>query len=649
MTAYRDAAATKEQSEQQISNLTSAFGYADSYANMQEFYSAHQGAVGEKERFENVITSYSKDTTNLVTGIGEVYRATTGADTDGNTVFGYANSDGEKQYMSKEVIYTDGTNSYRKNKSGEYIDISDENKKFDGDTSTLKESSTNYYSVTEKMEYEFTDEDGNKASYTVTKSMIPDGEGGTKAQYSFEKDGKTYISDKETGEYKNADQEDDKISVSSLKYSYEKGTQIFGVDSVENAYKKYAEDYTISEEQAQSLKTDINKVNTFEKQANDGTSLTYSKENIKDEIQKAYESNGRAGINDLVEQFSEAISTNRTDADKAQETMDANNMVKDLAGLKDGTTELASALDAMVNNVLAAVEVLNDPTKYSGGATKMNGQDAVIVLDGVTYENATNGIEINGMTINALAATGDGDENAITITTATDTQGIYDKIKDFLTEYNNIINEMSKLYNAASSKGYDPLTDEEKDAMSDKEVEKWETKIKDSILRRDSTLGGIMNTMVNAMAKGFSINGKNYSLSSFGIKTSGYLNAAKNENYAYHIDGDEDDANTSGNSDKLMAMINAEPETVMSFFEQLTTNLYEELGKKMRSTSLSSSYTIYNDKQMSKQYNDYTKLIKDWENRITEKEDYYNKKFTAMETALAKLNSTQSSLSGYMS
>ena len=49
------------------------------------------------------------------------------------------------------------------------------------------------------------------------------------------------------------------------------------------------------------------------------------------------------------------------------------------------------------------------------------------------------------------------------------------------------------------------------------------------------------------------IGGKKYSLSSFGISTLGFLNAAENEQNAYHIDGDEDDANTSGKTDKLMA------------------------------------------------------------------------------------------------
>lgn len=97
------------------------------------------------------------------------------------------------------------------------------------------------------------------------------------------------------------------------------------------------------------------------------------------------------------------------------------------------------------------------------------------------YTGASNSFNINGLNITALSKTSGNDE--ISITTATDTQGIYDKIKDFLTEYNNVINEMTKLYNAASAGSYEPLTDDEKEKMSDKEIEKWEQKIKDSLLK----------------------------------------------------------------------------------------------------------------------------------------------------------------------
>ena len=45
----------------------------------------------------------------------------------------------------------------------------------------------------------------------------------------------------------------------------------------------------------------------------------------------------------------------------------------------------------------------------------------------------------------------------------------------------SIPGKMDKLYNADSAKGYEPLTDEEKDAMSDSAIEEWENKIKDSM------------------------------------------------------------------------------------------------------------------------------------------------------------------------
>ena len=58
------------------------------------------------------------------------------------------------------------------------------------------------------------------------------------------------------------------------------------------------------------------------------------------------------------------------------------------------------------------------------------------------------------------------------ITTEEDTDGIYDMIKKFLTQYNELINEMDKLYNAESAKGYEPLTDEELIKTTTKKVKR---------------------------------------------------------------------------------------------------------------------------------------------------------------------------------
>ncbi len=324
--------------------------------------------------------------------------------------------------------------------------------------------------------------------------------------------------------------------------------------------------------------------------------------------------------------------------------------IKDYSGkTEDDLAAIADKYAKQVTNARDMVEKLaNGSTDIpiSKGASRVDAQDAKITLNKADFTSSSNVFNINGLTIKATAKTADGE--TLSINTDTDTQGIYDKIKDFLTDYNSIINELTSLYNADSAKGYEPLTDDEKESMSDKEVEKWETKIKDSILRNDSTVGGVMNAMTTAMMKSYTINGKSYSLSSFGIHTQGYLNAAKNEQYAYHIDGDEDDTITSGNTDKLMDMINNNPEDLEEFMKQLTSGLYSALDSKMKSTTMSSAYTIYNDKQMTREYNNYTTEIKEWENKISDLEDRYYKQFSTMETQLAKMQSTTSSLTSML-
>lgn len=290
-------------------------------------------------------------------------------------------------------------------------------------------------------------------------------------------------------------------------------------------------------------------------------------------------------------------------------------------------------------------KIQNGSLTSSKDAARVTGKDATIILNKATYTSNTNNFSINGLTITAEAKT----DSEITITTNTDTDAVYDSIKDFFKEYNTLIKSMDEAYNASSSKGYEPLTSDEKEAMTEDEVKEWEKKIKDSLLRKDATLGSAASSMKTLMAQSFEINGKKYSLASFGIKTLGYFDAADNEKGVYHIDGDKDDDASSGNDDKLRAAIANDPETVISFFSQLSTSVYNDLSKKMSSSSVSSAYTLYNDKQMTKEYTSYTSKISDKEDEITKWEDYYYKKFSSMESALAKLNQTQSSLAGYFS
>lgn len=283
----------------------------------------------------------------------------------------------------------------------------------------------------------------------------------------------------------------------------------------------------------------------------------------------------------------------------------------------------------------------------NNGATKIAGQDAEITLNGATFTSNSNVFEINGLTFTALSTTAENE--TITVTTQDDTDGIYDMIKNFLKEYNSIINEMDKLYNADSAKGYEPLTDDEKESMSESEIEKWEEKIKDSLLRRDETVYSVSSALKNAMSAGIEIDGKTYYLSNFGISTLSYFESADNEKNAYHIDGDADDEYTSGDADKLKTMITNDPDTVVSFFTQLSKNLYTAMSNASSSVDGYRSYgSFYNDKKMKSDYEDYTSKIEDLEEKLADYEDKWYNKFSAMETAMAKMQSNSSAVTSLL-
>ncbi len=318
----------------------------------------------------------------------------------------------------------------------------------------------------------------------------------------------------------------------------------------------------------------------------------------------------------------------------------------DADGNKVASAKLQTEVETDFNTKITEAEniLANKDSLQGSNATKIKGQDALIYLNGAEFTSSGNTFDINGLTITCNAET-NGKE--ITLTTQNDTSGIYDMIKNFITEYSTLINEMDKLYGAEEAKGYEPLTDDEKYSMSEKEIEKWEEKIKESLLRKDSTLNKVSSAFKSIMSSGFEVDGETMYLSDFGIETLGYFEAADNERNAYHIDGDEDDEYVSTETNTLKAMISSDPDKVTDFFSQLTKSLYEKTTDLMASVKdYSSAYTVYDDKKMKSDYDDYTKKISDLEDKLTAYEDKWYAKFSAMETAMAKMQSNANAISG---
>ena len=306
--------------------------------------------------------------------------------------------------------------------------------------------------------------------------------------------------------------------------------------------------------------------------------------------------------------------------------------------LSSKNTGVENAFTVEADDVTLAALGLN---LTDGEAGKIDASDASLVYNGVEYTQATNSFYINGLTMDVSSV---GGEQAFSVDT--DVDGIYDKVKSFVKEYNTLITEMNKLYDASSSRGYEPLTSDEKDAMTDEDIKNWEDKIKGSLLRRDSTISTLLTSMRTTLNKSVEVTNSDgttsrYALSSFGIVTSNYT-----EKGQLHIQGNADDSDFAGLDDKLKAAISDNSEALMKTLTTLGDEIYKNFQSSMkRVVGVRSSLTFYNDLEMDDDIKSYKEDVTSLQEKLQDEQDKYYKQFSSMETALTKLQSQQTYIS----
>ncbi|WP_105616942.1 flagellar filament capping protein FliD [Vallitalea okinawensis] len=271
-------------------------------------------------------------------------------------------------------------------------------------------------------------------------------------------------------------------------------------------------------------------------------------------------------------------------------------------------------------------------------ATGTTGDNLQFTYQGETFETSDNNVSINGMEI---SFTGTGTTNVVI---EQDVDAIYNEIKSFIESYNELITYINEKVYADDADGYEPLTDEEKESMTDDQIEIWEDTIKDSLLRRDSTLMSLTTSMREDLTNENASAGSTFeSLSMLGIVTGDYT-----ERGLLHINGDEDDPLYGALENDLKEAIESDPEEVAKLFSQIAEDIYNDLTDRMASTDLSSAFTIYNDKQMDSDIEDIEDEMEDMEDYLIMIEDRYYSQFTAMEQAIMQLNQQSASLTSML-
>ncbi|NLY74012.1 MAG: flagellar filament capping protein FliD [Firmicutes bacterium] len=128
-----------------------------------------------------------------------------------------------------------------------------------------------------------------------------------------------------------------------------------------------------------------------------------------------------------------------------------------------------------------------------------SGVDAEVVINGVPTKKKSNTFTMNGIT---FTLTGEG---KATVSVNADTSAVCEKVENFVNKYNEILAALYEKTTEERPKSggnyYLPLTDEQKEAMTEDQIEKWEEQAKKGLLRNDSILRGAINSLRMAVSQ----------------------------------------------------------------------------------------------------------------------------------------------------
>ncbi|MDL1163249.1 flagellar filament capping protein FliD [Yersinia pestis] len=274
------------------------------------------------------------------------------------------------------------------------------------------------------------------------------------------------------------------------------------------------------------------------------------------------------------------------------------------------------------------------------------GKDANVKIDGVTSFRDSNNFTIDGMTYTLLDTT----STPVTVKADRDIDGIYEKIKGFVKEFNEVIELVNTKLTDKKVRGYDPLTSDEKKEMSDNDIKLWEDKVKSGLLHNDSILSNVATDMRGIITATIDGLPQEYnSLYKMGLTTGKFVKGGYNPKDTGKIVIDEE---------KLRKAIEQDPESVINAFTNFSVDdgskgiahrLYETMNDTVSSITKKAGRSggglLDVSTELGKQYSDLQKDVIRWEERLLKKENQYYKKFSAMEKALQSSNSQMSWLS----
>ena len=363
------------------------------------------------------------------------------------------------------------------------------------------------------------------------------------------------------------------------------------------------------------------------------------------DIINAINSNERAGVEISYQPNSDSfsiISTQKGASGKV-EIGGTGGELNDLERLLFGKRTPGGKIDSTINEL-------------NGGAA-VPGKDAVILVDfdgaggadPMEISRGTNSFTLDGMTIGVNGTFGydgsgvpiDGTE-AVTFDAGVDTDKIFDAVKEMVNDYNELIKLSNTAVKEKRNRDYPPLTNEQKEEMTETEIKNWEEKAKEGMLFGDRDIINLTNDLrfafLNTRTDGLSF-------ADIGITVSTSW---------------KDNGKITLDESKLKAALQENPDNVKSLFTEASDgNSLTSGGAMTRMKAITDKYAattgankgILVEKAGSKEspssmlkntllteLNDIDEMIKKLESKLATERTRYQKQFTALEQLTQQMN-----------
>ncbi len=322
----------------------------------------------------------------------------------------------------------------------------------------------------------------------------------------------------------------------------------------------------------------------------------------------------------------------------------------------DGRIVMSGSGDLNISANAVLAEIFDSATLSFGDGTAAAdavdaGTNAVFEINGTETSRASNTFTIDGITMELTAvsestidASGTAVYEEAVIGTTRNVDSIVEGITKFVEDYNAMLDKLNGyIYEEASYRDYDPLTTAQRQEMSDSEIELWEEKAKEGLVRNDNDVASLLNSLRTALYT--KPDSSDLALYDIGIETMDYEQRGKLE---------IDEA-------ALREALASDPESVKNLFtdsvDGIATQFIDIMDRAadmssgspgtlvslagVVGTATAENNTIYDNIQSIEER--IADLMDKYE---TEKERYWAQ-FTEMETVISNYSSQSSYLASY--